>query len=103
MKSAKKGYVRGGGEHAGAPAAAELSLRALAFLAGDEEQVGRFLALTGLDPGDLRGLLGDRGFQLAVLDHIAGDEALLLAFAAAESLPPEAVGRARRALGGGEE
>jgi hypothetical protein len=48
----------------------------------------------------VRGLLGDRGFHLAVLDHLAGDEALLLDFAAAESLPPESLGRARRALGG---
>jgi len=84
------------------PAAPELALRALAFLAQDEDRVSRFLTLTGLDAGDLRALLHNREFHLAVLDHLAGDEALLLDFAAAESLPPEAVGRARRALGGGE-
>lgn len=84
------------------PAPAELALRALAFLTHDEERVSRFLALTGLDAGDVPGLLGDRGFQLAVLDHLAGDEAVLLAFAAAEGLAPEAVGRARRSLGGGD-
>ncbi|WP_442756484.1 DUF3572 family protein [Methylocystis sp. JAN1] len=84
------------------PPAAELALRALAFLARDEERVARFLALTGLDAGDLRDLLGDHGFHLAVLDHVAGDEAMLLEFVASESLPPESVGRARRALGGGE-
>jgi hypothetical protein len=84
------------------PPAAELALRALAFLAKDEERVARFLALTGLDAGDVRDLLGDRDFHLAVLDHVAGDEAMLLEFAASEKLPPESVGRARRALGGGE-
>lgn len=84
------------------PAASELALRALAFLTCDEERVARFLALTGLDSSDVRALLGDSGFQLAVLDHLASEEALLLDFAAVESLPPEAVGRARRALGGGD-
>lgn len=38
--------------------------------------------------------------HLATLDHIAADEALLLAFAAAHDLPPETVGLARRALAG---
>ncbi len=84
------------------PPEAELALRALAFLAQDADRVARFLALTGLDGGEVRDLLGERAFQLAVLDHMAGDEAMLLEFAAAESLPPEAVGRARRRLGGGD-
>jgi len=84
------------------PPAPELALRALAFLTQDEDRVTRFLALTGLDGSEVRNLLGERAFQLAVLDHLAGDEALLLAFCEAESLPPEAVGRARRSLGGGD-
>jgi hypothetical protein len=83
--------------------ASDLAVRALIFLAADEERVSRFLALTGLDPGEIRARLGERGFQLAVLDHLAGDEALLIAFAEAEAIRPEAVARARRALGGGEE
>ncbi len=96
---------RHGSRRAGAaePPPDELALRALAFLSADEERVSRFLALTGLDAGDVRALLHDRGFHLAVLDHLAGDEAMLIEFAAVESLPPETVGRARRALGGGED
>jgi hypothetical protein len=84
------------------PPPPELALRALAFFARDDDRVSRFLALTGLDAGDVSALLGDRGFHLAVLDHLAGDEAMLLEFAVSEGLPPEAVGRARRALGGGD-
>ncbi len=84
------------------PAASELATLALAYLARDEERLARFLALTGLDPGEAPGLLHDRGFQLAVLDHLAGDEAMLLDFVAEHNLPPEAPGRARRALGGGD-
>lgn len=85
------------------PAPSELALLALAFLADDEERAGRFLALTGLDGADIQNLLGEVAFHLAVLDHLAGDEQLLLAFADAHELPPEAVGRARRALGGGDD
>jgi hypothetical protein len=91
-----------GSSEAEALQASELALRALAFLSCDDERVARFLALTGLDAGDVRGLLGETGFHLAVLDHVAGDEAMLLEFATTESLPPESVGRARRALGGGD-
>ena len=81
---------------------ADLALRALAFLAAGEDRVARFLSLTGLDPGEIRRSVSDPGFHLAVLDHLAGDERLLLAFADAERLSPEAVGLARRALGGGD-
>ncbi|QGM96241.1 DUF3572 family protein [Methylocystis parvus] len=86
-----------------AAAASELALRALAFISLDEDRLARFIALTGLDASDVRALLGDRHFHLAVLDHLAGDEATLLEFAITESAPPESVGRARRALGGGED
>lgn len=61
----------------------------------------RFLALTGVDPGDVRALSQESGFQLALLDHVAADEPLLLAFAADQELDPEQILAARRALGGG--
>jgi hypothetical protein len=80
-----------------------LALQALAFLAGDVERGGRFLSLTGVDPGDLRTLAREPGFLLAVLDHLAANEALLLEFAQGEALAPERVMLARRWLGGGEE
>jgi hypothetical protein len=80
-----------------------LAMRALAFLAEDMERVERFLALTGVAPDELRALAASRGFQLAVLDHFAGDEALLLQFAQSGNIKPEAVMQARRLLGGGEE
>ena len=83
--------------------AAALALRALAYLAGDDEKIDRFLSLTGVDPGDLRSLAVEPAFLCAVLDHLAQDERLLLDFAAAEKIRPGAVSAARRALGGGDE
>ena len=86
-----------------AEAAREAALLALGYLACDEERLMRFLALTGLDRGDIADLLGDRGFHLAILDHLAGDETMLLDFAEENGVPPETVGAARRALGSDEE
>ena len=86
-----------------AKADGEVALLALGYLAGDEERLMRFLALTGLDRGDVADLLGDRGFHLAILDHLAGDETMLLDFTRENGVPPETVGVARRALGSGEE
>lgn len=80
-----------------------IAARALGYLAAEPERLGGFLALSGLDPSTVRTAARDPGFLPAVLDHLLGDEDLLIAFAEAEGLPPEAVAQARRALGGGVE
>ncbi len=85
------------------PAAREIAIRALGFLAADAARLERFLALTGVSPADIPELLGDGGVHLAILEHIAADEPLLLAFAAAQDMPPEAIDTARRALAGPDE
>jgi hypothetical protein len=54
----------------------------------------RFVSLNGLSPGNLREAGADPGFLAGVLDHLAGDEALLLAFAANSGLDPAEVMRA---------
>lgn len=87
--------------HAESSAAAEtVAIEALAFLADNEERLGLFLSLTGLGPETVRQAAADPGFLSAVLDHIAQDEALLLAFAAEAGLPPAAVAAARERLAG---
>jgi Protein of unknown function (DUF3572) len=78
--------------------ATELAIAALSFLAGEHERLERFLALTGLGPQSLRAAAREPSFLLGVLDHVAGDETLLLAFANENGIDPEAVGRARDAL-----
>jgi hypothetical protein len=82
-------------------AAIELAIAALSFLAGETERLERFLALTGLGPQSLRAAAREPSFLLGVLDHVAGDETLLLAFANENGIDPEDVGRARDALARG--
>jgi uncharacterized protein DUF3572 len=77
-----------------------LALKVLAFLAGADEPLGRFLTLSGIHPVDLRKRVGDPLLLAAVLDFLLGDDALLTAFAEGEGLDPKSVHQARRALPG---
>ena len=81
-------------------AAALLAIAALTFIAEEPERLGRFLALTGIGPESLRAAARDPGFLLGVLEHVAGDEALLLAFATRHEIDPEDIARARDVLAG---
>ena len=75
-----------------------LAVAALEFLSGDEERISRFLNLSGLDPGTLRKAAAEPGFLAGVLDYVAADEALLLAFAEAAGIAPERIGQAPHLL-----
>lgn len=77
-----------------------LALRALGFLAAEPERLAPFLAATGLGPETLRAAANEPGFLVAVLDHLCGNESLLLEFAGNLSLNPEIVVRARESLAG---
>lgn len=81
-------------------AAERLALQGLAFLASDAQRLGRFLALTGIGPAELRNWESNPALQSAVLDHLLGDESLLLVFAAEAGLPPEQVAPAQQLLAG---
>ena len=83
-----------------APDPEALAISALGFLAGDTERLSRFLALTGLGPGDFRRVASEPGFLASVLDHLMSDESLLLAFAAHAGVAPEQLAHARRSFGG---
>jgi hypothetical protein len=79
-----------------------LALQALAFIAGDDDRLERFIGLTGIDPAQLRVLAQNPAGLGAVLDYLLGWEPLLLEFAAAHELKPESIATARRRLPGGE-
>jgi len=90
-----------GNDAAARRAAAEaLAARALGFLAADPERLGRFLALSGIDPREIRGAAREPHFLAGVLDHLLADEGgLLLPFAAGAGVKPEEIAAARAALG----
>ena len=81
-------------------AAEGLAIQALTFIAGDGERLGRFLAITGIGPAQIRAAAQEPGFLIGVLDYLAGDERLLAAFAAEAGIDPGDVGKALAALGG---
>ena len=81
-------------------AAEALAIQALTFIGSDAVELGRFLALTGIGPAELRAAAHQPGFLAGVLDHILGYEPLLLAFAKDADIKPEAVAQARDALAG---
>ena len=86
-----------------AEAASALAIAALRFITEEPERLRVFLSLSGIDPQAVRAAAREPGFLLGVLDHLAGDESLLLAFARESEIDPEDVRVARRVLAGGEE
>ena len=66
-----------------------VALKAVAFIAADDDLLPRFIALSGCDLDDIRQRIGDLAFLSGVLDFILADEPTLLAFVAAAELTPE--------------
>ena len=79
-------------------AAEELAVKALIFLAADEDRIRRFSDISGLCLENLRAAAESPNFLAGVLDYLAGDESLLLAFAANSSIDPAQVQRAQAIL-----
>jgi Protein of unknown function (DUF3572) len=77
-----------------------VALKALAFLAIDEENLNHFLAITGLDLLDVKERANDPVMLGGVLDHLLQHENLLLAFSAELGCKPEAIVGARYRLPG---
>jgi hypothetical protein len=79
-------------------AAEALAVQGLAFLAEEPGRMQRFFLVTGLEPGEIRARAGTPELLSAVLEHLAGDESLLLVFAASRKVAPESIGLAVRVL-----
>jgi hypothetical protein len=71
-----------------------IAAQGLAFLAGEPARLVRFLTETGLTPERIREQAASPEFLAAVLEHLVGDESLLLVFAASTSVAPETVAAA---------
>jgi hypothetical protein len=79
-----------------------LAAVALAWLASDEDALGRFMALAGLSAGELRGRAADPEFLGFVLDFVLEDDASVLAAAEAAGVAPDRIAVARSLLPGGD-
>ena len=77
-----------------------VAAQAFYFLCDDRGRIERFLKMTGLDAADLPELAGEQSFLTGVLEHLLGDEALLLTFCANRGIEPESIAAAQRQLNG---
>jgi Protein of unknown function (DUF3572) len=75
-----------------------LALSALVWTLSDPDRAERLMALTGLDPADLRARVSDPAVLDAVLGFLESHEPDLIACAAALSVKPEALITARMRL-----
>jgi hypothetical protein len=73
-----------------------IALRALGWILADPQRSSRFLALTGLEPDDLRVRIAEKEFHMAVLDYLAGHEADLISCAEELEIAPETIQAAAR-------
>lgn len=76
----------------------EVAVKALTFLSNDAELMGRFLALSGLDPAQLRSVIAEPSFLSGLLEFMMTDDALLLSFVSNHGLSPEDVAKAKQVL-----
>jgi Protein of unknown function (DUF3572) len=75
-----------------------VAVQALAFVAGDPERLGLFLAESGIGPETLRTAAADPHFLGHVLDFVLRDDATVKAFASASQLHPTNIAAAHQAL-----
>jgi Protein of unknown function (DUF3572) len=80
--------------------AENLAIQALGLMASDPERLGAFLAMTGIGPEMIRRAAAEPAFLAGVLDHVCGDEALLIAVAEHAGVSPRDVEHAQAVLGG---
>jgi uncharacterized protein YaeQ len=77
-----------------------LALKALAFLAHSQEDIDRFVALSGVAPADLRARADEPEILAAVLDFLLTDDTRVTGFCEEAGIDPRELHAARRALPG---
>lgn len=70
------------------------AIAVLGWLAQEPDMLARFLALTGVQPSEMRSAASDPGFLGAMLDFILQHEPTLMAFCSATETQPEVVAAA---------
>lgn len=72
----------------------ETAVAVLGWLANEPDMFSRFLALTGVEPAQVRNAINEPAFLAGMLDFLMNHEPTLLAFCDANGIPPEAVAAA---------
>ena len=83
-------------------AAETLALKALGWLASQEDLMPVFLGSTGASIDDVKSRASEAEFLGSVLDFLLMDDRWVLDFATCEGIRPESVMTARQGLPGGE-
>ncbi|WP_165220273.1 DUF3572 domain-containing protein [Affinirhizobium pseudoryzae] len=73
------------------PAPDETAAAILQWLAGEPDMLGRFLALSGVQPTQMRSAVNDPGFLAGMVDFVMAHEPTLMTFCEASQWKPEAV------------
>jgi hypothetical protein len=76
-----------------------LAIQALAFIAEAPDRLSPFLAVTGLAPERIREAAREPDFLAGVLEHMLGNENLLIAYSQSTGIDPADIARAYNALG----
>ncbi|MET3854359.1 DUF3572 domain-containing protein [Rhizobium sp. OAE497] len=69
----------------------ETAIAVLGWLANEPDMFSRFLALTGVEPVQVRNAINDPGFLSGMLDFVMQHEPTAMAFCQATETPPEAL------------
>ena len=80
------------------PDADVIGLQALVWTIGEPDRASRLIAVTGLDPDDLRARAGEPAVLAAVIGYLESYEPDLVACATALDISPEALVAAHAAL-----
>ena len=81
----------------------QVALKAIVWLAGNDELLPVFMGATGADEASFRAGVGSAEFQASVLDFIMMDDAWVVEFCDTEGLPYDRLMQARGALPGGAQ
>lgn len=82
--------------------AEQLAIKAIVWLAGNDELLPVFMGSTGADESAFREGVSKPEFQTSVLDFIMMDDAWVIAFCNNEGIPYDRLMQARAALPGGQ-
>ena len=77
-----------------------LAIQALTFIANEPERLGRFLAVTGIGPAEIRAASREPRFLAGVLEYLVSDHKLAAEFAAESGCEPDHLAKAHVVLGG---